>query len=161
LRRRGSMALALAMTVSLSLVQVDGRQRSFQASMKRSMAAMRSATVGNIAQHPSSLPARDRRRVPLVGCPRHGELASRRQRRRNLSSVAPTEMDGGAYVKARAFAPSTDRTTAPTSVRPSCAAARTTTWCPTRASSTCTAQHEWGRGQHLASVPAERIRIAD
>jgi hypothetical protein len=35
----------LAMTVSGSLVQVNGRQRSFQAAMKRSIAAMRSATV--------------------------------------------------------------------------------------------------------------------
>src|SRR3954453_3064038 len=44
LRRRGSVALA--MTVSGSLVQVNGRQRSFQAVMKRSIAAMRWATVG-------------------------------------------------------------------------------------------------------------------
>src|SRR4051812_10878706 len=36
------------MTVSGSLVQVNGRQRSFQAAMKRSMAAMRSATVGKL-----------------------------------------------------------------------------------------------------------------
>ena len=37
------------MTVSGSLVQVNGVQRPFQASMKRSMAAMRSATVGEVA----------------------------------------------------------------------------------------------------------------
>src|SRR3954462_10038382 len=43
---RGSVALA--MTVSGSLVQVNGRQRSFQAAMKRSIAAMRSATVGKL-----------------------------------------------------------------------------------------------------------------
>jgi hypothetical protein len=36
------------MTVSGSLVQVNGRQRSFRASMKRSMAATRSATVGTL-----------------------------------------------------------------------------------------------------------------
>jgi hypothetical protein len=36
------------MTVSGSLVQVNGRKRSFQASMNRSMAAMRSATVGKL-----------------------------------------------------------------------------------------------------------------
>jgi len=36
------------MTVSGSLVQVKGRQRSFQASMNRSMAAMRSVTVGKL-----------------------------------------------------------------------------------------------------------------
>jgi hypothetical protein len=36
------------MTVSGSLVQVNGVQRSFQAAMKRSMAAMRSATVGKL-----------------------------------------------------------------------------------------------------------------
>src|SRR3954453_8208267 len=36
------------MTVSGSLVQVKGWQRSFQASMKRSMAAIRSATVGKL-----------------------------------------------------------------------------------------------------------------
>ena len=35
-------------TVSGSLVQVNGRQRSFQASMNRSMAAIRSATVGKL-----------------------------------------------------------------------------------------------------------------
>src|SRR3954452_24530575 len=46
LRCRGWVALA--MTVSGSLVQVNGRQRSFQAAMKRSMAAMRSATVGKV-----------------------------------------------------------------------------------------------------------------
>ncbi len=40
--------MALAMTVSGSLVQVKGAQRSFQASMNRSMAAMRSATVGEL-----------------------------------------------------------------------------------------------------------------
>ncbi len=38
----------MAMTVSGSLVQVNGRQRSFQAAMKRSIAAMRSATVGKL-----------------------------------------------------------------------------------------------------------------
>src|SRR4051794_7833827 len=36
------------MTVSGSLVQVNGRQRSFQAAMNRSMAAIRSATVGKL-----------------------------------------------------------------------------------------------------------------
>src|SRR3954447_23872291 len=41
-------SVALAMTVSGSLVQVNGRQRSFQAAMKCSIAAMRSATVGNL-----------------------------------------------------------------------------------------------------------------
>ena len=38
----------MAMTVSGSLVQVKGRQRSFQASMRRWMAAMRSVTVGKM-----------------------------------------------------------------------------------------------------------------
>ena len=38
----------MAMTVSGSLVQVKGRQRSFQAAMNRSMAAIRSATVGKL-----------------------------------------------------------------------------------------------------------------
>ena len=38
----------MAMTVSGSLVQVKGAQRSFQAAVKRSMAAMRSATVGKL-----------------------------------------------------------------------------------------------------------------
>jgi hypothetical protein len=36
------------MTVPESLVQVKGAQRSFQASMKCSMAAMRSVTVGKL-----------------------------------------------------------------------------------------------------------------
>src|SRR3954464_15404324 len=36
------------MTVSGSLVQVNGWQRSFQAAMKCSMAAMRSTTVGKL-----------------------------------------------------------------------------------------------------------------
>src|SRR3954464_4760209 len=36
------------MIVSGSLVQVNGRQRSFQAPMKCSIAAMRSATVGKL-----------------------------------------------------------------------------------------------------------------
>src|SRR3954467_14428211 len=40
--------VALAMIVSGSLVQVKGAQRSFQAAMKRSIAAMRSATVGKL-----------------------------------------------------------------------------------------------------------------
>ena len=39
------------MTVSESWVQVKGAQRSFQASMKRSMAAMSSATAGKLARH--------------------------------------------------------------------------------------------------------------
>jgi hypothetical protein len=38
--------MALAMTVSGSFVKVKDAQRSFQASMKRSMAARRTATVG-------------------------------------------------------------------------------------------------------------------
>jgi hypothetical protein len=38
----------LAMTVSGSLVQVNGAQRSFQASTNRWMAATRSATVGKL-----------------------------------------------------------------------------------------------------------------
>src|SRR4051794_24733063 len=46
LRCRGSVAFA--MTVSGSLVQVNGRQRSFQALMNRSMAPMRSATAGEL-----------------------------------------------------------------------------------------------------------------
>src|SRR3954453_21877074 len=46
LRGRGSVAFA--MTVSGSLVQVNGRQRSFQAVMKRSIAAIRSTTVGKL-----------------------------------------------------------------------------------------------------------------
>jgi hypothetical protein len=40
--------VALATTVSGSLVQVKGAQRSFQASMNRPMAAMRSAMVGKL-----------------------------------------------------------------------------------------------------------------
>jgi hypothetical protein len=36
------------MTVSGSLVQVNGAQRSFQAAMKRSIPVMRSATVGKL-----------------------------------------------------------------------------------------------------------------
>ena len=38
------------MTVSGSVVQVNGAQRSFQASMNRWMAVMRSATVGKLAR---------------------------------------------------------------------------------------------------------------
>src|SRR3954468_22481090 len=79
------------MTVSGSLVQVNARQRSFQASMNRSMAAMRSATVGKFAAA-QRLAGEDREeRLDQVQPRPRGRYEVRRHPRNSRASGPPRE----------------------------------------------------------------------
>src|SRR3954447_4321661 len=105
--------VALAMIVSGSLVQVNGAQRSFQAAMKRSMAVMRSATVGKLPRRSAwRVMIQEHREVRaddvLLTLPLAGDVAEQGQRG-GAAVDGPQEVRAAAVVGAVARRPGLDR----------------------------------------------------